>query len=600
MFLFLSELAADMATSQTAWRIPRLLHVAAFVIILLCPAFLMAVAASQPADAAESATLTIQGRVIDATGAPVPDASIIPYLDGKPSLPKRQTPGGQEFSTGQKGLFVVEFTKDVKTIVDGEWSVKITRSGFAPTDPLRLNIHDQGVENGERRFVAQLAATLERTKGPAFWIALGVFILVYVTIMFELLHRTLAAFLGASALLLITHSIGTFHEDFRIITYEQAMRAVDWNVVFLLIGMMLIVGVLKKSGIFQWMAYKSFQLSKGRIFVLSSALCIISAVTSAFLDNVTTMLLLTPITIEIALALRVSPFVFLLPEILASNIGGTATSVGDPPNILIGSYAGLSFNDFVINLGPVVLVTLIAQLVYNKYHYQATFEKSKVQDVDSMVGYLKEKYPITDHSILRWGGAVLLGVIVLFTMHGFFHMEVSVAAIFGAGLAILVTRTDMAELLENDIEWPSLVFFIMLFIVVGAAEHTGILQSVADAILKVSSGNITATILIVLWVSAIASAVVDNIPYTAAMLPIVVFLNRTTPGAESGVIWWALALGACFGGNGTIIGASANVVTVGIAEKAGYKITFGRFFREAAPITIFSLIISSIYLLLAF
>jgi len=350
--------------------------------------------------------------------------------------------------------------------------------------------------------------------------------------------------------------------------------------------------------VFQWLAYKSFQVARGQIFLLSSALCIVTAVTSAFLDNVTTMLLLTPVTMEIALVLGVSPFVFLIPEILASNFGGTATLIGDPPNIMIGSFAGITFNQFVIHLTPVVIAVTAAQILYNKFVYGADYDKAKVDDVPKMMNFLREKYKITDKKVLTLGGIVLVAVIAMFVLHGLFHMEVSVAALFGAGLMVLLTGTDIVEMLEKEIEWPSLVFFIMLFIVVGAAEHTGILQVMGDWILQVCRGKLWVAVLIILWVSGFTSAIVDNIPYTATMLPITLFLTRTLPGAESGVLWWALSLGACFGGNGTIIGASANVVTTGIAEKAGYKITFYEFMKQAAPITLISLAISSVFLLL--
>ncbi len=312
------------------------------------------------------------------------------------------------------------------------------------------------------------------------------------------------------------------------------------------------------------------------------------------------MLLLTPVTMEIAVVLGVSPFVFLMPEIVASNFGGTATLIGDPPNIMIGSYAGITFNDFVMNLTPVVIVVLIAQIAYNKVLYGKDYRRAKVDDVAKMVSFLKEEYPITNYRVLTVGGSVLLGVIVLFILHGVFHMEVSVAALFGSALIILLNRMDIVEMLEHEIEWPSLVFFIMLFIVVGGAEQTGILQTIADWILHVCDGNLTMAVLIILWVAGIASAIVDNIPFTATMLPVTAFLGKTIPGADTGVLWWALALGACFGGNGTIIGASANVVTTGIAEKAGHKITFIQYLKEAAPITIFGLILASIFLLLRY
>lgn len=570
---------------------------------ILLAVFMVFVASIVPAQEHEAAdgSLIIQGKVLDTSRNPIEDAHIIPYLNGKPTLgTSHGTSHEQGFLTGRNGLFRVELDMPASKIKDGKWSVKITRPSFRPSEmvPLARICEEMPDEKGITTYVSSLNVTLQRMQGTAFWIALGVFLTVYALIAFEVLHRTLAAFLGAATILLITHTFGTFDDAFKILTYEQALHAVDWNVVFLLMGMMIIVGVLKESGVFQWLAYKSFQVARGKIYLLSCALCIVTAVTSAFLDNVTTMLLLTPVTMEISVILGVSPFVFLLPEILASNFGGTATLIGDPPNIMIGSYAGLTFNDFVVELTPVVIIVMIAQIIYNKLLYGKDYKRAKVEDVPKMITFLREKYQITDRKLLTIGGTVLIGVILLFILHGKFHMEVSVAALFGAALIIVLNRMNIVELLEKEIEWPSLVFFIMLFIVVGGAEQTGILQAVADWMLNVCQGNLVIAVLIILWVSGIASAIVDNIPYTATMLPIVAFLGKTIPGAENGVLWWALALGACFGGNGTIIGASANVVTTGIAERAGYKITFMRFVKEAAPITVISLIISSVWLLI--
>ncbi|MEW6113836.1 MAG: ArsB/NhaD family transporter [Thermodesulfobacteriota bacterium] len=549
-----------------------------------------------------NAVLILQGKVLDSAGNPLGEAKIVPYLSGKPYLPKsHQGKDEKETVTGKNGLFMVEVSGPADKIKDAKWSLKITRPSFRPSQLVPLKVIEEGKDDkGLTRFVTSTTVQLQRFQSRAFWIALVVFVGVYILIAFEILHRTLAAFLGAAVILVITHTFGHFDDAYSVLTYEQALHAVDWNVVFLLMGMMIIVGVLKVSGVFQWLAYKAFEVARGQIFVLSAALCIVTAVASAFLDNVTTMLLLTPVTMEIAVILGVSPFVFLMPEIIASNFGGTATLIGDPPNIMIGSYAGLTFNDFVINLTPVVIIVMVAQIIYNKFLYGKEYHKAKVEDVPQMIAFLKEKYQITDAKVLTLGGIVLLGVILLFIMHGFFHMEVSVAAMFGAGLIVLLTKLDIVELLEKEIEWPSLVFFIMLFMVVGAAEQTGILQVMADWILGVCQGQLWLAVLIILWVSGIASAIVDNIPYTATMLPIVAFLNKTIPGAETGVLWWALALGACFGGNGTIIGASANVVTTGIADKAGHHISFGAFLKEAAPITIVSLIISSVFLLIRY
>jgi Na+/H+ antiporter NhaD/arsenite permease-like protein len=572
----------------------------------ICVAFLIFMVCLGSPLAAESnssdATLAIQGKILDSAGNPLDEANILPFLNGKPYvLPSHGSHGAKPVVTGRNGLFYLEVHGPAEKLKDGHWAVKVTRASFRPSEMISLKVFDEGTgEKGAKRFVSSVSYSMKRFQGPAFWIALIVFIAVYVLIAFELLHRTLAAMLGAAILLAITHTIGHFNEGYTILTYDQALHSVDWNVIFLLMGMMIIVGVLKVSGVFQWLAYKSFQVARGHIFVLSSALCIVTAVTSAFLDNVTTMLLLTPVTLEIAVVLGVSPFVFLMPEIVASNFGGTATLIGDPPNIMIGSFAGITFNQFLLNLTPVVVVVMVAQILYNKFLYGQEYERAKVADVPQMVAFLREKYQITDARVLTLGGIVLLGVILMFMLHGVFHMEVCVAALLGAGLILLLTGLDIVHMLEHEVEWPSLVFFIMLFVVVGAAEQTGILQVIADWMLRVCQGKLWVAVLVILWVSGIASAIVDNIPYTATMLPITLFLTKTLPGAESGVLWWALALGACFGGNGTIIGASANVVTTGIAEKAGYKITFGRFVREAAPITVISLILSSIFLLLRY
>lgn len=550
------------------------------------------------------ADLVIRGQVRDSIGNPVGEAEIRPFLDGKPYVTKAAHNSSEKHNgerlSGSNGLFMIRVSAPLERVEQGKWALKVSRANFVSNDLVPVT----GIQRtkSENRGIAHLTAsvdvTLQRFQSGGFWIALLVLVGIYVLISLEIVHRTLAALLGAAAILAITHTLGHFDQSYRILTFEQSLHAVDWNVIFLLMGMMIIVGVLKESGIFQWMAYKSFELTKGGIFMLAAALCVVTAVLSAFLDNVTTMLLLTPVTIEIALVLGISPFAFLLPEIMASNFGGTATLIGDPPNIMIGSYAGLTFNDFLLTLTPVVVVTVIAQILYTKWYYGRDYEKAKVDDVPAMISFLRKKYQITNAKILYVGGTVLTGVVMLFVLHGFFEMEVSVAALLGASLILLLNRVDMVTVLEHEIEWVSLVFFIMLFIVVGAAEETGILQFVADWLVTICQGNLIVAILLILWTSAILSAIVDNIPFTATMLPVVAFLTKTLPGAETGVLWWALALGACFGGNGTIIGASANVITTGIAEKAGHKISFFDFLKHGVPITAISLIIASVFLVL--
>jgi Na+/H+ antiporter NhaD/arsenite permease-like protein len=361
-------------------------------------------------------------------------------------------------------------------------------------------------------------------------------------------------------------------------------------------GMMIVVGILKKTGLFQWLAYKSYALARGNVFILSAILMVITAVASAFLDNVTTMLLMIPVTIQIAVTLKINPIALLIPEVFASNVGGTATLIGDPPNIIIGSYAKLSFADFVINLFWPVLICMVVTVVYYIYWYKKSYLKAEVKDVDLTIQYLKHEYRITDKKLLILSLAALAFIIFLFIIHGVLHMEPSIAALMGAMLLMVVARGDIVEMLEHEVEWPTLIFFMALFIVVAGAEETGLIQVIAEWVADVSRGSLLVAVLMVLWVSALASAAIDNIPFTATMLPIIAFLNETIPGAESGILWWALALGACFGGNGTMIGASANVVTVGLAEKAGYHISFLYYMKACFVPMLITVVLASFYL----
>jgi len=448
--------------------------------------------------------------------------------------------------------------------------------------------------------------TPERHIGAAFYISAIVLILIYILISFEILHRTLAALLGASVLLFVSYVFGHYNVDFFILSFENAKNYIDFNVIYLLMGMMLIVGVMKRTGVFQWMAFKSYQMAKGDVWKLVIILMLVTAFTSAFLDNVTTMLLLTPVSIEIALILRISPWSLLLPEVLASNLGGTATLIGDPPNIMIGSYAGLTFMNFVIALTPVVVISMLALIFMMKFKYGEEYKKAKLtkENIDKLLKRLEEEYKITNTALLKHSLVILIFVVILFILHGTFHMEPSIAALIGASLlmisAVVIDKVDVARMIEREIEWPTLVFFMMLFIVVGAAVETGLIQMIAEWVANVSGGDLIIAVVLILWVSAIMSMIVDNIPFTATMLPIVAYLSQVIPNVEANTLWWALALGACFGGNGTLIGASANIVTAGLAEKAGHSITFIDFMKVGLPVMIVTMIISTIWMVFIF
>ena len=565
-----------------------------FAIVLFLigsPAFAGHGAASGPPKAVIEGgdTINVSGIVLDSHKEPINEASVRIFVNGKEV---------EEVVTAHNGKYVARFQLEKGEVEQSTIEIKAGRASFKGAT---FTIHGKDLAQHGDHFYISEDMTLERHLGPAFWISTVVFILAYVLIAFELLHRTVAAMLGAVLMLVISYTIGTINPEYHIFSFESAIFSIDMNVVFLLMGMMIIVGVLKHTGVFQYCAYVSYKLAKGNVFVLSVYLMIFTAFSSAFLDNVTTMLLLTGVAIEISISLGINPLHMLIPLVMASNVGGTATLIGDPPNIMIGSYAGLTFMDFVMALALICLVCMVALIIFSKLVWGKGYAAGKVDNVQEYIQVLKEKYQITDPRLLTYGMAVLGFVIFLFLSHGYWHMEVSVAALMGGAvlltIAILTEKVDLIELIEKDIEWPTLMFFIFLFIMVGAVETSGLLAVIADWILNLSAGNFVVACSLILWVAAIMSAFVDNIPFTATMLPIVAYLSNVIPGAEN-TLWWALALGACFGGNGTIIGASANVVTMGIAESRGYKISFIGFMKTAFPYMIITIIIAHAWLLI--
>jgi Na+/H+ antiporter NhaD/arsenite permease-like protein len=565
---------------------------AVFLLVIVDPLAVLA-SQSQVGD-----KLTISGVIEDTQGKGVPEVEVKLLVNGRNMAP---TGRGERVETDGKGAFFGRYTLPKGDLVETQVQIRAEKPSWQGRDSEALKVLEVGTDAvGNRLFQAQANLILNRQITMGFWIASIVLLVVYVLIAAELMHRTLAAFLGASLILFITYTAGNFDKNYFIVSFEDAMRAIDLNVIFLLMGMMIIVGVLKKTGLFQWLAYKSYALARGNIFILSLTLQIVTAVTSAFLDNVTTMLLLIPVTIEIAVTLKINPLTLLIPEVFASNVGGTATLIGDPPNILIGSYARLTFPQFVTNLALVSSVCLVLTSLWYLWWYKNGYLAAEVTDVGRTIEYLKEEYKITNKKLTVMGLGILAFVIILFIVHGVLHMEPSVAALLGAMVLLAISRVDIVEMLENEVEWPTLVFFIALFMVISGAEETGVIQIIAECVKDLSGGNLTVAIILVIWVSAVASAFIDNIPFTATMLPIIAFLNQTISGTESGVLWWALALGSCLGGNGTMIGASANVVTVGMLEKAGYRISFLGYMKACWWPMIITVTIAMVYLLLAY
>lgn len=539
--------------------------------------------------------LGIVGTVVDAQGKGVKEVEIRVFLDGQPAPPLDKV---DTILTGPQGAFAAHFRLPPGRAAITQVEIELQKPSWQTRRLGPLTPFPSGTDReGNRLYTVEQTITLSRQITPAFWLAAAILLLVYIIIAAELLHRTLAALLGATLILFISYTLGTFNKAFFILSFEDAMRAIDLNVIFLLLGMMIIVGVLKKTGLFQWLAYKSYAVARGNVFALAAILMLVTAFASAFLDNVTTMLLMIPVTIEIAVTLKVNPVAFLIPEVFASNVGGAATLIGDPPNIIIGSYAKLSFMDFIYNLTTVCTLCLLVTLGYYLYWYKGSYRKAEVKDVNRTLAFLRTEYKITNRKLAGLSLGCLAFTIFLFIIHGVLHMEPSIAALLGAMILLVVSRVDIVEMLEHEVEWPTLIFFMALFIVVAGAEETGLIQAIAEWVARISRGSLPLAIIMVVWVSALASAFIDNIPFTATMLPIIAYLNTTISGAEGGVLWWALALGACLGGNGTMIGASANVVTVGLAEKAGYPISFLYYLKACFIPMIITVVLATLYLL---
>ena len=415
------------------------------------------------------------------------------------------------------------------------------------------------------------------------WLAGGIFLITYALIVTERVHRTVSAMLGGVAMILLG-----------VISQEDAFHAIDWNVIFLLAGMMAIASVLQETGLFQWIAIQAVKLGQGDPFRVIIILSAVIAVSSALLDNVTIVVLAAPVALFVAASLRVSPMPFLISGILASNIGGTATLVGDPPNLLIGSAADIDFLTFAANLAPISLLILIVFLGMSWFLFKNDLQSGQGGALD--IEALEAEALITDRPLLRKALVVMGGVIVGFLLHGALHLEPATIALAGATILLLWGRSDPHHILR-EIEWTTLVFFIGLFITVEAVVHVGIIETVAEEALRLTGGSLPLTSMLLLWLSAFASGIVDNIPYTATLIPVVENLGQSMPIMP---LWWSLALGACLGGNTTLVGAAANVVVANVAEKSGHPISFKHFLGYGLVTTVMSLLLATGYMWLRY
>jgi Na+/H+ antiporter NhaD/arsenite permease-like protein len=415
-------------------------------------------------------------------------------------------------------------------------------------------------------------------------VVVSVFVGAYVLIATERVHRVVAALAGAGVMLLL-----------RVVGSEEAFHGVDtgvdWEVIFLLLGMMVIVAILRRTGLFEYLAIWSAKRARGRPYRIMVILCVVTAVTAALVDNVTTVLLVAPVTVLIAERLGTSPVPYLIAEVLASNIGGTATLVGDPPNIIIGSRAGLSYMAFLANLGPIALLVLVVFLIMARLLFRSDLvaDPSRVAEVMD----LDEREAIRDPGLLIRSAVVLVVVTVGFLFHSVLDYDPSVVALVGAGVLLALSSLRFGEL-SRDVEWETLVFFMGLFVMVGALVEVGVIDGLADSAADLTEGRPLLAVMVILVVSAVLSGIVDNIPYVAAMAPVVAGLSADVGSGD--VLWWALALGADLGGNATAVGASANVVVLGIADRSGYPIRFLDFLKYGGLVTLVSIAVSAVYL----
>ncbi len=422
-------------------------------------------------------------------------------------------------------------------------------------------------------------------------IAIGVFVVAYALIASDRINKTLVALAGAA----IVVALPIIDSDDVFYSHETG---IDWDVIFLLLGMMIIVSVLRQTGVFEYVAIWSAKRARGSPLRIMILLVLVTAIASALLDNVTTVLLIAPVTLLVCDRLAINPAPFLMAEAFASNIGGTATLVGDPPNIIIASKAGLTFNDFLIHLAPIVIIVMAVLIAMLPRLFPGAFsvDPERVADVMS----LEEKEAIRDHGLLIKCGVVLVAVFTAFVAHAALHVGPSVVALLGAGILVVVSRLEHSEYLSS-VEWDTLLFFAGLFIMVGALVKTGVIKQLAHLAITATGGNTLIATMVILAGSLVISGIVNNVPYAATMTPIVADLAPAlVDHINPGVLWWALALGTDFGGNLTAVGASANVVVLGIAGRADNPISFWEFTRKGMVVTVVSFVLAAVYLWLRY
>ncbi|MFN2160267.1 MAG: SLC13 family permease [Anaerolineales bacterium] len=528
----------------------------------------------------------IIGQLLDEQGQAVKDAVVTAStLDGEYALAETES-----LEDGTWRIFLVEVPPE-------ELQISINHPRFVPVT-LTFKMHElEDLDNVGLYQVGELE--LERSFNAGFWAATLIFIGVLLLIALEKLHSTTAALAGMSAVFLISYVGSLFDPGFFIFTFDRGLSYINWEVIFLVMGMMIIVAIIEATGIFQWMAFQAYRLSRGRNWLLVLILIAITAFASALLDNFTTMLLMTPISLQIGLALGIHPIALIIPQILASNIGGISTLVGTPTNILIGAYANITFTDFLVNQTIGVIFALIAMSAFILFHYRKDFFKKSADISPALYQRLEENARMEDPQNLWKAGTVFLLVIIGFILGEQVHLSPAVPAIIGATILLIWLKPDVHQMIIA-VDWTTLVFFMALFVVVGAIQEVGLLGLAASSMANLIGDNLPLGIFMIVFGVGTLSTIIANIPLAAAMLPIVDFLTVLIPGADSKVLFYALSMGAAMGGNGTLIGGEANLVTAGITNQTNTPITFREFLKVGLPVTYISLAIGFLWLLVRF
>lgn len=565
-----------------AYRKPHLLLTVLVALVILLGTLSRTVGAQEEG----GASFMMAGLLQDGQGQPVDGAEIRAVVTGE------ETP-----------------LKTTESQADGSFALPLPS---LPAEPLTIIIERPHFETVSQTLteaeIAQMSAAgafqlgaiqLERRVGAGFWAATLIFLGMLLLIALERLHSTTAALAGLSAVFLVTFVGGQFNPDLYIFDFERALTYINWEVIFLLIGMMIVIAIIEETGIFQWTAFQAYRLSGGRSWLLVLILMAVTAVASALLDNFTTMLLMTPISLQIGMALGINPLALIIPEVLASNVGGISTLIGTPTNILIGAYAGIGFSDFLINQTAGVLLALALMGGYVLFHYRKAWRTTGGGISPSLYRRLQHNAAIEDPGRLWRAGVVFILVLVGFIVGEQYHVVPAIPALIGATVLLIWLKPNVQAMIKA-VDWTTLVFFMALFMVVGAVQEVGLISIVAREVAALVGESLILALFVLVFGAGTLSVFVANIPLAASLLPVVEFLSGSVPGAHSKALYYALSMGAAMGGNGLLIGAEANLVTAGITEQAGTPITFSEFLKVGLPVTYLTLTAGFLWLVVWF